>query len=223
MDSISKTIAATLKGLTSSGIKRLQYMPYKMDVALAVIDRIGKRIEPNFCITDEIQDTYVSLVQYFHGDPAFKGDLNRGILLMGPTGSGKTLAMKIMSVYRQIDDTRYVINGKSYRMNYEVVPVDRIISDFLSQSYDALRIYMTRYVVCLDDMGTESEYVKFYGNNLDVIGLILSERYSKRLLTFGTTNLPLTNLEEKYDDRIVSRMFSLFNFITMKGKDFRKS
>jgi len=74
----------------------------------------------------------------------------------------------------------------------------------------------------MDDIGTESDQVKHYGNNLDVVSYILTERYTRRLLTFGTTNFPLSVLEKKYDDRTVSRMYSLFNFFTVKAADFRR-
>lgn len=222
MDLIDNILGDTKRTLMQCGIRRISYMPYKMDFALAVVDRIGKSIDPQFNLTPEITNVYKELIRYFHADPEFKGELTKGLLLMGPTGTGKTLAMQIMSIYRQIDDTKFIVDDKVCRMNYEIIDVNRLVNFFMDSAFDGIDIYCRRYVVCLDDIGTEIEQVKHYGNSLDVVSHVLSERYAKRLLTFGTTNFPIKVLEEKYDDRVISRMYALFNFITLKCDDFRK-
>jgi DNA replication protein DnaC len=223
MENLGNLIDQAAKGLIHTGISRLKYMPYQMDIALSVINRIGKGINPEFIITGQIEETYKELIRFFHADPDFKGDLMKGLLLMGPSGTGKTLAMQIMNIYRQIDDIKFIMNGKTYRINYDIIDTTELINYFIESAFDGIDIYCRRIVICIDDIGTESDQVKHYGNCLDVVSHILSQRYAKRLLTFGTTNYPVKVLEQKYDDRIVSRMHALFNFIEMKGRDFRKT
>jgi DNA replication protein DnaC len=92
----------------------------------------------------------------------------------------------------------------------------------MDKGYEGIDIFRKRYTICMDDIGSESDQIKHYGNDLDVVGYILAERYARRLMTFGTTNYKTEFLIERYGERIVSRMYSLFNFITMKGQDFRK-
>ncbi len=223
MEAINKIIQESLKTLTVNGNRRIAYAPYKMDIALDVVTRIGKGIDPSFQMTADVYPVYIELIKWFHGDAGFNGDINKGILLMGPTGTGKTMAMQIMKIYQTIDNNAYMINGKVVRMNYDVIDVSLLVSAFMDAGYDGIEMYKHRYTLCLDDIGAESNQIKYYGNDCDVVGYILAERYARSLMTLGTTNYKIEALTSKYGDRIVSRMYALFNFIVMKGKDFRKN
>jgi hypothetical protein len=222
MDSVNEIIKKRLSTLTGSG-RRIAYAPYKMDVALSVVDRIGKGLVPEFKMTRELEEIYVQLIKHFHGDESFNGDISKGILLMGPTGTGKTLAMDIMRIYQTIDNVRYVLNGKAVPMKFDITDVSALVSAFMDDGYDGIEVYKRRYAICLDDIGSESNQIKYYGNDLDVVGYVLAERYMRRLMTFGTTNYKDDFLTNKYGDRIVSRMYALFNFIVLKGSDYRKT
>lgn len=197
-------------------------MPYSMDIALAVISRIRIGLEPGFQTNPKIDEFYKNLIRWFHADPNFDGDIDKGFIIQGPTGTGKTLAMQVMSIYRTIDDIKFIKGGITYRMNFEISSVNDITTRFIDNAFDGIQIFSNRFALCLDDIGNELDQVKHFGNTLDVIGYILSERYSKGLLTFGTTNYNNNLLESKYGDRIMSRMHAMFNFITLNGADYRK-
>lgn len=222
MENIQEIIGKIRSGQTTSGVKRFQYLPYKMDVALKVVEEIAMRFEPNFNFKDEVKEIYKTLIQYVHGDPEFDGVIEKGIMLIGPSGTGKTLAMKVIQTYRTIDDTWYLKDGKPYRMNYDIYHVNDVVSSFIENGFDGIEIYCKRNVACFDDIGSEIERVKHYGNELDVMGHIIAERYARGLMTFGTSNFPVKTLEEKYDDRTISRMYALFNFVVMKDIDYRR-
>jgi hypothetical protein len=194
-----------------------------MDIALDVVARIGRGMDPSFQMTPEVYPVYIELIRWFHGDTEFSGDINKGILLMGPTGTGKTVAMQVMRVYQTIDNIAYILNNRPVRMNYNIIDVSLLVSAFMDDGYDGIEMYKHRYAICLDDIGAESNQVKHYGNDCDVVGYILAERYTRRLMTLGTTNFKIESLTGKYGDRIVSRMYAMFNFIVMKGKDFRRN
>jgi hypothetical protein len=223
MEALNQIIQDSLKTLTASGNRRIAYSPYKLDLALDVVTRIGRGIDPAFTMTPEVEHIYIQLIRFFHGDTAFEGDINKGILLMGPTGTGKTRAMEIMKIYQTIDNIAYIVGNRMVRMNYDIIDVSLLVSAFMDAGYDGVEMYKHRYCLCMDDIGAESNQIKYYGNDCDVVGYIMAERYQRRLMTFGTTNFKIDMLTAKYGDRIVSRMYTLFNFIVMKGRDFRKT
>jgi len=222
MNSIENIIAETSKESIASGIIRLQYLPYNIEYALRVVMRIAEGLVPGFIMTPEVAQMYKELIRYFHGDPTFSGDLRKGLILMGSTGSGKTLAMRVMQVYRQIDNIHYIKNNKPYKMQFEILHVDDVVRRFIAEGYGGVEEYERRYILCLDDIGAESERVKHFGNDIDIIGHIVSERCKPGLLTFATTNFPEETLAEAYNDRTVSRMHEMFNFLTIREKDFRR-
>jgi DNA replication protein DnaC len=220
MDLIKEIIKESIG--TPLGISRFQYMPYSMDVALDVFERIGKSLIPKFRVAPEAEDAIVEILEYFHGDPQFEGDLNKGLLLLGPTGSGKSMMLEIMKRYRKIDNIKFVKDGKVYLMDYEIIDVRELNSKFLNSAFEGIDHYGSRYCLCLDDIGSEPSMAKHYGNDLDVFAYIISERARHNVLTFGTSNLPLKDIETRYDDRTFSRLHQLFNFIIFKGPDYRK-
>jgi DNA replication protein DnaC len=206
-----------------TGIVRIQYMPYKMNFALTVVERIAKGLNPFFSMSVSQEKVFKELIRYIHGDPEFDGDLNKGILLMGPTGTGKTLAMLVMSIYRQIDNTMMVVNGRSKSMHFEIVKSSKIVNDYACEGSEGIEIYLKRLILCIDDIGSEPRTAANYGNKVDVIEQILTERYERRSMTLGTTNLTEERLSERYDNRVISRMYKLFNFIVLNDKDYRIS
>jgi len=197
-------------------------MPYNLDFALSVMERIAKGIDPEFCMNEKAKPVYEQMIKFIHADPEFNGDIEKGFILLGPTGTGKTMAMEVLQRYRQIDNTKIIVEGKVKSMNFDVTRSVKIVSDYANEGIDGIELYTRRLVICIDDLGTEPDTAKNYGNTIDVIGYILAERYAKRLMTLATTNLTYTALESRYDDRIMSRMRALFNFIEMNDIDYRK-
>lgn len=197
-------------------------MPYKMNVALNVIYRIGFEFTDGFKLEDNDKEYYSQLIRYFHGDESFDGDLTKGLLIMGNTGTGKSLSLQIMKTYRSIDNICFIIEGSIYNLDYDITTGYDINNSFMNNGFDGLIDYCNRKVLYIDDFGLETREVTHFGSKIDAVEYILNERYRKKLLTFATTNMNRAILEDTYGDRMASRFKEMFNYVILKGNDKRK-
>jgi energy-coupling factor transporter ATP-binding protein EcfA2 len=191
----------------------------------------------NFKIYKEDEPLLFKLCCYFiqdHYSCAQMGiDTNKGILLSGPVGCGKTSLMKLLP------------HLAPHKTNYEMVPARNIVFNFNASGFEILEKYNQTKNYCFDDLGVEPTGCH-YTKECNVMGEILLSRYdlfchpedviqslSKydlgshqtkfRVKTHITTNLNSLELENKYGNRVRSRLRSMFNLISFdkNSKDKR--
>lgn len=134
-------------------------------------------------------------------------------IFLGGTGLGKThLSLAIANV---------VIN-RGFSVVYGTA--QNILSDLQNENFgrdDNLRYYERAVLNCdlliLDDLGTEfkSAYTVACLYN------IINSRLSAKLPTIMSTNFTLDELEEKYDQRITSRIAGEYSKFILVGNDIR--
>ena len=82
---------------------------------------------------------------------------------------------------------------------------------------DRIQDYEDHKAYCFDDLGVE-HVGRYYGKDCNVMGEILISRYDifkqKGIKTHITTNLNADELQEKYGERVRSRMREMFNLIS---------
>ena len=132
---------------------------------------------------------------------------------MGGTGLGKThLSLAIANV---------AIN-KGYSVIYGTA--QNILGDLQNESFgraDNIRYSEHSVLNCdlliIDDLGTE------FKNSYSVSCLynIVNTRLSAKLPTIISTNFSTKELEEKYDQRITSRITGEYNILMLLGNDIR--
>lgn len=135
------------------------------------------------------------------------------IMFMGGTGLGKThLSLAIANAV--INRGFSVVYGNA----------QNILSDLQNENFgrtNDLRYTERDVLGCdlliLDDLGTE------YKSSYTVACLynIINTRISAKLPTVISTNFSLDELEEKYDQRITSRITGTFKLLTLEGNDIR--
>ena len=112
---------------------------------------------------------------------------------------------------------------------YEMIPCRNVVFGFNHLGYKTIEDYGNSSFFCFDDLGVEPPG-RFYGKDCNVMGEVLLSRYElyldtqRKIKTHATTNLNAQELEERYGNRVRSRMRELFNLIAFdkESRDKRK-
>ncbi len=138
---------------------------------------------------------------------------SKSILLLGGVGVGKThLSLAIANV---------VIN-RGYSVVFGVS--QNIIRDLQNERFNNNQVlqYCDRSVLncdllIIDDLGTEVQSP----SSLAIIYNIINTRLLSKLPTIITSNYTLDELEDKYDQRILSRITGEYSVLTIDGNNVR--
>ncbi len=202
----------------SLGIMQGNQILYDFDKMLVYLEAKGKLLfGRKFKIYKEDKDILYKLCLYFIQDRAscqkLGIDIDKGILLSGPVGCGKTSLIRLL---------KHLV---PHRKPYSVIPTRNIVFGFNHLGYKTIEDYGNGQFFCFDDLGVEP-MGRHYGKDCNVMGEILLSRYelfchpehSRRVKTHATTNLNAAELEERYGNRVRSRMRQLFNLVAFDSK-----
>ena len=137
------------------------------------------------------------------------------LLFTGPTGVGKTFLTNCIA--KELIDCYCSVIYLSANDLFEVFSKNR----FEYQSEDEVR-GMYQYVLdcdllIIDDLGTELNN-SFISSELFYC---MNERLNRSKSTIISTNHPLNELNDRYGDRVTSRLYSHYTVIPLYGADIR--
>ncbi len=197
---------------------------YDFKKILIYLDHKGKLLFGKiFKIHKEDEEIILKLCTYMiqdeEGCKKLGIDLHKGILLSGPVGCGKTSLMKLLPHF------------VPHKRKYEIIPARNLTFQFNNIGFKIIEQYGNNNFYCFDDLGVEPTG-RHFGKDCNVMGEILLSRYelichperSRRVFTHATTNLNAHELEDRYGNRVRSRMRELFNLIAFdkNSNDKRK-
>lgn len=149
----------------------------------------------------------------FCKDYAFNFKCGNNLLLTGKTGLGKT--------HLSLSIAKEVIN-KNYSVIYG--PSDNIFSKIEKEhfSYSSSTPYKDSVLNCdlliIDDLGTE--FLTKY--TLSTLYNIVNNRLINNKSTIISTNFTIDEIEEKYSERILSRLTGAYTIKLLMGNDIRQ-
>jgi DNA replication protein DnaC len=136
-----------------------------------------------------------------------------GLLLTGPAGTGKThLAAAI--VRSEIEKGRSAMFRRASDFYAEIRDT---FNDPDKSEKMVVREYINVPLLALDDLGSGSLSDHERRSTLDV----LDQRLNHLLPTVVTTNWPISEIAERLDERIASRL-SAFRVLALVGRDLRR-
>jgi len=134
------------------------------------------------------------------------------IFMYGKTGLGKThLSLAVAN--------RVLEKGYSVIYDSIINILQKIEREHFSRdhNYEMLDLVMETDLLILDDLGTEYES-QFYSST---IYNIINPRLNSGKPTIINTNLELSVIRRRYDERVVSRITGIYRCMEFKGEDVR--
>lgn len=139
----------------------------------------------------------------------------RNLLLTGAGGLGKTFLLNCIYA-RVIDRGLSAVRITAFRM-FEAMRQQHVGSD---EHFDGFTSLVDAPLLLIDDLGTEPMMRNI---TVEYLFTLLNERAAARRHTVVATNLSPVQLQERYGERVSSRLLdkSVCGAILLKGKDLR--
>ena len=242
MNTIANTLASAIASQDLGRVKRMKrILCDNIGLALEHMQRHGRAFTPKFTIDADNRWVYTQLIHWINYCPEMKAvdpielrdhktvkvipaDLDKGIYLCGPTGTGKSLALEVLNEFVRIDNPTVRVAGKVKPLVWACYRAEDIWED-VSRHDSALEFYKKMPILCIQDLGSEPASEAIYmGSRREPLRQILEYRGDRNdLITIISSNYPIFDpvMQQRYSDRVLSRLKGMCNMLILSGKDRR--
>lgn len=168
--------------------------------------------------TDSCPDCYKKMAENleFCKEYANKFSLNsESLFLIGQTGVGKTHIS--LAIAKAVSANGYTVAYGSL-INYLRIIEKEHFGRSANAESDTMQVLISSDLLILDDLG--SEFMTNFSES--TLYNILNSRINLGLPTIISSNLSGKDLQQKYNDRIVSRLLSVYKLLLFVGQDVRQ-
>lgn len=200
----------------------------KAEVAAAAVRQMNRKAKLALCTFDDFsleyyrgretedgEDCYRLMESVLHFCRHYADEFTTAspsVLLYGQTGVGKThLSLSIVTEvlragYNVVYDSVINLLGDAEREHFR-----------RSGTEETLPMLLETDLLVMDDLGTEMESAF----NTSTVYNIINTRLNRGLPTIISTNLKFLEMKERYEERIVSRLFGMYRTLELEGVDVR--
>lgn len=139
-----------------------------------------------------------------------------GLMLIGNVGNGKSTLMKAMQK-AMLALVGYGIYPYGFGLRIACARDIHNTADAGGRFGQLCR----EELLGIDDLGTEPKVEMSYGSVTTPVSDLLEYRYSRQLFTVVSTNLPPSQIKERYGLRIADRCREMFQNIVFRGESYR--
>ncbi len=168
--------------------------------------------------TANCPDCYKKMSENFNfcKEYAEKFNINsESLFLIGQTGVGKTHIS--LAIAKEVSAKGYTVAYGSL-LNYMRIIEKEHFKRSVNTETDTLQVLISTDLLILDDLG--SEFQTSFSESM--LYNILNSRINLGLPTIISSNLSGNDLQQKYNDRIVSRLLSVYKLLLFVGHDVRQ-
>lgn len=139
------------------------------------------------------------------------------LLLTGQTGLGKTFLCNCIA--KELLDSGYTVLYFTAPQLFKLFEESRFHrEDMQDESKDILSTLFDVDLLIIDDLGTESISTITISDLFNVV----NSRYLNQTSTIISTNLTFGQMQERYSERVVSRIIGQYTLLKFFGEDIRK-